>query len=368
MKKILTVLGARPQIIKSAAITRIVKSEFPDELEEVVFNTGQHYDANMSDDFFHELFIPVPKYSYSIDFSQPLPINQMIKGIDDAILTESPDVVLVYGDTNSTLAGAICAVKHNIPLVHVEAGLRSFNIAMPEEGNRILTDHSSELLFTPTKVGVNNLINEQINPSRVLHCGDVMYDNSLFYAKKAIQLTSILESNELLKDSFILFTCHRQSNTDSKQNLKGILEGVKEVQKISGKTIVFPIHPRTKKQIINLLGDEYWMEVQKEFKVIPPASFLDTIMLESNASFVMTDSGGIQKEAYFFKKKSIILREETEWVEIIDANAAVLVGAKTERIIEGYKEMLNLKASYTSVYGDGKAGTFICKTIIERLK
>lgn len=367
MKKILTVLGARPQIIKSAAITRVVRDEFPNELVEVVLNTGQHYDANMSDDFFTELFIPVPKYSHSVDFAQPYPINQMIDGIEKAIKSETPDVLLVYGDTNSTLAGAIAAVKYNIPLVHVEAGLRSFNIAMPEEGNRILTDHSSRLLFSPTKEGVRNLNNERIPNEFIFHCGDIMYDNSLYYKEKAEELSEILSKLELAANNFILFTCHRQSNTDDAEHLKGILDGVKAVSELSGKEVVFPIHPRTQKQIINHFGSDYLMQLKKDFKVIPPVSFLDTILLESKAAFVMTDSGGIQKEAYFFEKKSIILRDQTEWVEIVDNDAAILVGAKKERIIQGYRDLERLKPKFEPIFGDGEAGRFICKTILGQL-
>lgn len=368
MKKILTVLGARPQIIKSAAITRVIKEDFTDLLEEVVLNTGQHYDANMSDDFFTELFIPVPKYSHSIDFRLPNPINQMINGIEEAISNESPDVILVYGDTNSTLAGAISAVKHNIPLVHVEAGLRSFNIEMPEEGNRILTDHSSRLLFSPTIEGIKNLEKEQIPKEFVYHCGDIMYDNSLFYQSKAENLSNVLVNAGLKAGEFILFTCHRQSNTDNSENLKGVLEGVKSVAKLSGKQVVFPIHPRTQKQIINHFGEEYLEQLKSDFIVIPPVSFLDTIQLESKCSFVMTDSGGIQKEAYFFGKKSIILRDQTEWVEIVENNAAVLVGASKDDIVKGYQQMINLDAKFEPVFGDGKAGSFICQTILEELK
>lgn len=367
MKKILTVLGARPQIIKSAAITRAIQTGFSAKLEEVVFNTGQHYDANMSDDFFEELFIPPPKYTYTIDFQKQFPINQMIEGIEKAIKKEKPDVILVYGDTNSTLAGAISAVKANIPLVHVEAGLRSFNIEMPEEGNRILTDHSSRLLFSPTEEGVKNLSNENINKEFVFHCGDIMYDNSLYYMRKAEEHSSVLNDVSIESGDFILFTCHRQSNTDSKENLLGVLNGVRRVAQASHKKVVFPIHPRTKKQIVELLGKEFLKGLEDEFIIIPPSSFLDTILLESNAAFVMTDSGGIQKEAYFFNKTSLILREQTEWIEIIENNAALLVGANEDDIVEGYKKLQLLSPNFEPIFGDGKAGEFICNKILEEL-
>lgn len=368
MMKILTVLGARPQIIKSAAITRVVRSEFEGELEEVVLNTGQHYDSNMSTDFFKELFLPVPKYDQSIDFSKANPISQMIEGVENAIIKENPNVIIVYGDTTSTLAGAISAAKFNIPLVHIEAGLRSFNISMPEEGNRILTDHSSRLLFTPTLEGMKNLKNEKINDDFIFHCGDVMYDNSLFYRRKANELSGVLNGHGLEKERFILFTCHRQGNTDIKENLLGIIKGVKEVARISGLEIVFPMHPRTRNRIIAFFGDDYLKDLESDFKVIPPASFLDTIQLESNASFVMTDSGGIQKEAYFFEKMSIILRDQTEWVEIIKNDAAVLAGSKSNSIVESYQNLKEMKPKFEPIFGDGEAGKFICKTILEELR
>jgi len=368
MKKILTVLGARPQVIKSAAITRVVQSEFPDQLEEIVLNTGQHYDVNMNDVFFKELYLPIPKYNQSINPELPLPINQMIKGIEEAIEVERPDVVLVYGDTYSTLAGAICATKHKIHLVHIEAGLRSFNIEMPEEGNRILTDHSSRLLFSPTDEGIKNLSNEKIDDSFVFKCGDIMFDNSLFYFEKAKEQSEILEANNLKEGGFILFTCHRPSNTDSKENLIGILNAVKKIAKKSGKQVVFPIHPRTKKQIKSFFGNGFLAKEFSDFLVIPPASFLDTIMLEANASFIMTDSGGIQKEAYFFKKKSLILRDQTEWIEILEDNAAILVGANEQTIVDGFHKLKELQPTFSPIFGDGKAGSFICKTILEELK
>ncbi|MBK21210.1 MAG: UDP-N-acetylglucosamine 2-epimerase (non-hydrolyzing) [Flavobacteriales bacterium] len=368
MKKILTVLGARPQVIKSAAITRVIRSEFVNQLKEIVLNTGQHYDANMNSVFFEELFLPVPKYDESIDLKHPFPINQMISGIEKAIHIEHPDVILVYGDTNSTLAGAISAVKNDIPLVHVEAGLRSFNIDMPEEGNRILTDHSSRLLFSPTFEGVRNLKKECINSSFVFHCGDIMYDNSLYYHEKAKIKSKILQENGLIQNDFILFTCHRPSNTDSKQNLTQIFQALKILAETNNKKIVFPVHPRTKKQVLMLFGESFLKQELSDFLLLPPVSFLDTIMLISNADIIVTDSGGIQKEAYFFNKKSLILREETEWVEIIEEKAGILVGVEKKRIIEGYSVIKGLEPSFKPIFGDGMAGLFICQTILKELK
>jgi len=367
MKKILTVLGARPQIIKSAAITRVIRSEFAQEIQEVVLNTGQHYDSNMNAVFFEELFLPAPMYDKSIDLKKPLTINQMILDIEEAIKIENPDVILVYGDTNSTLAGAISAVKNDIPLVHIEAGLRSFNINMPEECNRILTDHSSRLLFSPTFEGVRNLKKEAIDNSFIFHCGDIMYDNSLYYYEKAKIKSKILQDNFLTKDNFILLTCHRPSNTGSKQNLIDIFEALKMLSEKTNKKIVFPIHPSTKKQILKIFGESFLELELSGFLVLPPVSFLDTIMLISNADIIVTDSGGIQKEAYFFNKKSLVLREETEWVEIMENKAAILVGSKKDRIIDGYYKIKSLNPSFKPIFGDGMAGYFICKTILKEL-
>tara|TARA_B100001173_G_scaffold277989_1_gene259741 strand:- start:1615 stop:2721 length:1107 start_codon:yes stop_codon:yes gene_type:complete len=365
MKKILTVLGARPQVIKSAAITRVVLSEFSNQLEEVVVNTGQHYDSNMNADFFEELLLPIPKYNYSIDGNQPFPISQMIACIEKAVAIENPDLILVYGDTNSTLAGAIGAVKNEIPLVHVEAGLRSFNLDMPEEGNRILTDHSSQLLFSPTLKGVNNLKKEALDDCFIFHCGDVMYDNSIYYLEKARGTSTILKDFDLLKDGYLLLTCHRPSNTDSKESLSEIFVALRKLSKKTGKKVVFPIHPRTKKQILTFFGEEYLKVELGDFLLLPPTSFLDTIMLISNADFIITDSGGIQKEAYFFRKKSLVLRDETEWVEIVTNDAAILVGSDSDRIINGYDKIKFLIPTFPSLFGDGKAGHFICKTILK---
>ena len=367
MKKILTVLGARPQVIKSAAITRVIRSEFANQLQEVVLNTGQHYDSNMNSVFFEELCLPVPKYNESIDLEQPFLINQMILGIEKAIKIESPDIILVYGDTNSTLAGAISAIKNDIPLAHVEAGLRSFNMDMPEEGNRILTDHSSRLLFSPTFEGVRNLKREAIDVSRIFHSGDIMYDNSLYYREQAKIKSKILQKYNLRRDRYILLTCHRPSNTDSKENLAKIFEAIKKLSLKSNKKIVFPIHPRTRKQILKLLGKSFLEDELYDFLLLPPVSFLDTIMLISNADTIITDSGGMQKEAYFFNKKSLILREETEWIEIIDEKAAILVGAEKNRIIDGYTKIKMLKSSFQPIFGDGMAGSFICKTILNEI-
>jgi UDP-GlcNAc3NAcA epimerase len=368
MKKILTVIGPRPQVIKSAAITRVVRDDFRGELEEVVVHTGQHFDANMSSDFYAEMFLPIPRYQFEIDVSEPLPINQMIQNIQAAVQKESPDALLVYGDTNSTLAGTISAIIEEIPLIHVEAGMRSFNMLMPEEGNRILTDHSSDLLFSSTKIGVLNLKKEKFNSDKVKYCGDVMFDNSLFYEAKAREQSTILTRYNLKHNEFNLFTCHRGSNTDDAVKLRAILEGVIEIKLKSGNEIVFPMHPRTEKMILKFFGPCYLDQLKSEILVIPPASYLDVIMLECNSNIVITDSGGIQKEAYFFKKKSLILRGETEWGEILDNQAAILFKVNEGSLIQAYDKVQKLNPNFKDIYGDGKAGEFICNEILELLK
>ena len=378
MKKILTIIGARPQIIKAAAISRAISTQFSNELEEVLVHTGQHYDQNMSDVFFGELGIPKPNYLLAIGSgSHGDQTGKMLIEIEQIILKEKPDALLVYGDTNSTLAGSLAAVKLHVPVIHVEAGLRSFNKKMPEEINRIATDHFSTLLFSPTTSGVHNLSKEgfscdetpkaSLNSPRVFHCGDIMYDNSLHFSAIAAQTSKILEEHNLEADKFILSTVHRPSNTDEKENLKSILEGLVEVGTTNNLKIVFPIHPRTQKKIKELISDSFYQQISKTILFIPPVSFLDMIQLEKNAHLIMTDSGGVQKEAYFFQKKCIILREETEWVEIVREKAAITVGANKSKIISAYAELKQSNCSFPSIFGDGDASVFICSTILETI-
>jgi len=369
MKKIITIIGARPQIIKAAAISRVIKNRFSEELIEIVVHTGQHYDTNMSGDFFDELNIPKPNYQFSISNTfQGAQTGEMMKEIEIVVMSEKPDGVLVYGDTNSTLAGALVAAKLNIPLIHVEAGLRSFDKSMPEEINRITTDHCSTLLFSPTLEGVKNLttegINHNIGKHKVYHCGDVMYDNSLYFEGIAKDKSDILSRFDLMKGEFNLVTFHRPSNTDDKENLKSIIEALQSIKKQDGKEVVLPLHPRTEKMIIQFFGIEYLNKLKTQWKVIPPVSFLDIILLESSAHKVITDSGGVQKEAYFFNKKSVILREETEWVEIINNNGGILTGANGDKIITAYYDLDDLDCTFEKVFGDGQAAGFICEKIL----
>jgi UDP-GlcNAc3NAcA epimerase len=372
MKKIITIIGARPQIIKAAAISRAIKNEFSEKINEIVVHTGQHYDAKMSGDFFEELNIPKPNYQLSISSKlQGAKTGEMMREIELVVEQEKPDAVLVYGDTNSTLAGALVAAKLHIPVIHVEAGLRSFNKSMPEEINRITTDHCSVLLFSPTAEGIKNLkaegINHLIGKQEVYHCGDIMYDNSLYFEKLALEKSKVFLEFQIVKGEFNLVTCHRPSNTDSKENLSSIINALKKIKKIDGKQLVFPLHPRTEKMILKFFGSAYLEDLRNDWIVLPPVSFLDMILLESSAHAVITDSGGVQKEAYFFHKKSIILREETEWVEIIENKGGILTGSNGEKIITAYQNLNDLDCTFEKVFGNGKAAEFICEKILKAI-
>ena len=374
MIKIVTIIGARPQIIKAAALSRAIKENFSNEINEVIVHTGQHYDENMSQVFFDELGIPTPNYNLGVGSgSHGVQTSKMIEGIEEILIKEKPDYLIVYGDTNSTLAGAIAASKIHIPIVHIEAGLRSYNKAMPEEINRICCDHCSTMLFSPTATGYNNLIKEGFNPENkkpytidnpgIYHCGDVMYDNSLHFAEMA------KDKRLKTKGNYILCTIHRNNNTDEPERLSSI---VKALLKLSEeKEIVIPLHPRTKKLLdVNLSSDIYNKLINNErIHIIPPASFLEMIRLEKNADLVITDSGGVQKEAFFFKKPCIIIRSETEWKEIVECGAAIIADANEEKIIDSYYQFIQKEnQEYPEYFGDGKAAFFICNELINNKK
>lgn len=377
-KRIVTIVGARPQIIKSSAINRAIQTHFKDELEEIIVHTGQHYDENMSEVFFQELGIPQPNYNLNVGSgSHGSQTAKMLEGLETIFLKEKPDAVLVYGDTNSTIAGALAAVKIHIPLIHVEAGLRSFNKAMPEEVNRIACDHMSTLLFVPSITGMENLMHEgfklhdqkkaSANHPKVYHCGDVMFDNSLFFSHISDQKSTIISDNGLIKDEYILSTVHRDSNTDIAENMEEIFSALLEIQEKSGLAIVLPIHPRTKGKMSEQLSYGLFEKIRlnSNFKIIPPAGFIDIISLEKNARMIITDSGGLQKEAYFFQKPCIILRPQTEWIEIVENGNAILADASKSRILEAFEELFNKKdLTYPDLYGDGKASIFICEKIL----
>lgn len=382
MIRILTIIGARPQFIKAAAISREIQqvnraSGLLPFIEERILHTGQHYDANMSEIFFEELGIPKPYYRLQAGSGHHgEQTAKMIEGIEKVLLSDHFDGVLVYGDTNSTLAGALAASKLNIPVFHVEAGLRSYNMSMPEEINRILCDQVSSLLFAPTQVAIDNLAKEGLLASpaqffknkerKVMLSGDVMYDNSLYFATLAEQKSAILSELSLQKGDFILTTIHRANNTDNAERLSAIFEALLHISEF--KTVVLPLHPRTRKQMEVLLSKNVLNKVTNAagLKIIPPASFLDMILLEKQASMVITDSGGVQKEAFFFEKPCLILRSETEWVEILQAKAGMLVDADVQAIVDAYHLFEHKIVHFPPLFGDGMAASKIVRALIER--
>lgn len=377
MKKILTIIGARPQIIKAAALSRAIRVGFADMVQEKILHTGQHYDENMSSVFFDELNIPQPDYNLNVGSgAHGAQTARMIEGIENVLTAEKFDGIVLYGDTNSTLAGAVAAAKLHIPIFHIEAGLRSFNMSMPEEVNRIACDHLSSILFAPTQVAIDNLTNEGFMNSQahfkngkarlVLNSGDVMYDNSMFFASIAEAQSNILSEIGLQPNDFILATIHRDNNTDIAERLNNIFRALVDIAENNHKTIVLPLHPRTAKLLQQNLDAELYTRVVScgMIKIIEPVSFLDMIMLERSASLVMTDSGGVQKEAFFFEKPTIILRPETEWIEIINNNAGILVDADYDRIVAAYDELSSRKVEFPQLFGDANAATFIVKQIL----
>ena len=378
MYKVVTIVGARPQFIKAAAISRVIKNEYLDQVKEVIIHTGQHYDHNMSDVFFEELEITPPQYKLNIgSASHGAQTGDMIKAIEEVLLLEKPDVVILYGDTNSTLAGAIAASKIHIPVAHIEAGLRSFSKAMPEEINRILTDHVSTLLFSPTSTGFQNLLNEgfkidntfpvDANHPKIYHCGDVMYDNSLYFSQLAEKKVDIMHKLDLVENQFILSTIHRNNNTDSPERLKAIFSALHQIASSDQMTIVLPLHPRTAKLLEQNIGNELFTLINQNpyLKIIDSVSFLEMTLLESKAAFIITDSGGVQKESYFFKKPCIVLRAETEWVELLVNGNCLLADADEQKILSSYQHLkANFKDDFPPVFGDGKAGSFIVGEIV----
>lgn len=381
--KIVTIIGARPQIIKAAALSRAIKNHFVKGIKEIIVHTGQHYDKNMSQVFIDELGIPEPNYNLNIGSgSHGVQTAGMIVGIEEILLKEKPDYLVIYGDTNSTLAGAIAASKIHVPIVHIEAGLRSFNKSMPEEINRIMSDHASTLLFTPTKTGLKNLITEGFNENNpppfstdhpgIFHCGDVMYDNSIYFDQIAKKKSTILQKYNLSEGKYFLATVHRDNNTDQPERLNALFEAFVEITFKTRKILVLPLHPRTSKLLKKNLKEELYERVltSSYIKLIPPASFLDMIQLEKNCDMIFTDSGGVQKEAFFFSKPAIILRSETEWKEIVEEGCGLVTDASKEKIKEAFdffsshKQQLN----FTPLFGDGRAADFILKVLLENKK
>jgi UDP-GlcNAc3NAcA epimerase len=359
MKKILTIIGARPQFIKAAAVSRAIQARGCGALQEVLVHTGQHHDPNMSQVFFDELEIPVPKFNLEIAGGKHGEMTgRMLEALEKVLIQEQPDWVLIYGDTNSTLAGALAAVKLHVPVAHVEAGLRSFNMRMPEEINRIVSDRISSLLFCPTETAVENLATEGIRRG-VHNIGDVMFDAALFYRDKARQKSTILKSLGLSAGHFALATCHRAENTDDPVRLTEIVTALNE---IAGQMpVVLPLHPRTRK----LLKDHGLTEKLSQIRITEPLSFLDMVALEQAAAVILTDSGGVQKEAFFYHVPCITMRDETEWVETVAQGRNRLVGANRCRIIEAFSELSeqSRKPGSEFPYGDGNAAGKIVSII-----
>ena len=361
--KIVTIIGARPQFIKAAPISEAIakKRALGFELDEVIVHTGQHFDKNMSDIFFEELLIPKPDYNLKINGgSHGEMTSKMIKGIEDILIFEKPDIVLVYGDTNSTLAGAISVVKLHIKIAHVEAGLRSFNLKMPEEINRILTDRISSFLFTPTETATNNLVKEGVD-TRIIHqVGDVMYDIVKKIRGNLGFKNNILEKYGLIKNKYILATLHRAENVDDLDTLRIVVEAFLIVS--DEFVVVWPLHPRTKEKLI-LLG--LLEKVSKSIILIDPVGYLDMLVLEENSALIATDSGGIQKEAYFFKVPCVTLRNETEWVELLHSGWNCLAPPiSTEFIVDKIKSSMNTSGDGSFLYGKGDAADLIISKLI----
>jgi UDP-GlcNAc3NAcA epimerase len=344
--KVITVVGARPQFIKAAVVSRALARHRQD-VREVLVHTGQHYDANMSDVFFDELDIPRPGYHLGIGGgSHGQNTGRMIEQIEALLLSEKPDWVLVYGDTDSTLAAALAASKLHIPVAHVEAGLRSYNRRMPEEINRVLTDHLASLLLVPGERASDNLRSEGIAGSSVRVVGDVMYDAALYYREKA-RRPAVEALNVLGDGDFALCTIHRAENTDDNVRLQGILAGLAELPT----AVMLPLHPRTRARMA-AAGIHFPSNV----RVIDPVGYLEMVWLEANCRIVLTDSGGVQKEAYFHGKPCITLRDETEWVELVDMGVNRIVGTSSTAIQQAYGQMLSCDMSGTvQPYGKGDA-------------
>ncbi|HAR51371.1 non-hydrolyzing UDP-N-acetylglucosamine 2-epimerase [Roseovarius nubinhibens] len=360
MSRILTIIGARPQFIKAAAVSRAFQAS--SELEEVIVHTGQHFDANMSDIFFEEMGIPRPSYNLEISGgSHGQMTGRMLERLESVMQEVQPSAVLVYGDTNSTLAGALAAAKLNIPIAHVEAGLRSFNRAMPEEINRVLSDQLSAVLLTPTDTATKNLEREGISGARVVQVGDVMYDAALFFGGKVAEQKEGQTSPETPEGQFVLATIHRQENTDVPERLRAIFEGLAIVARTL--PVVLPLHPRTRGRLA-LAGLEDLLE---PLTVVDPMGYLDMVAHEQSASVIATDSGGVQKEAFFYSVPCVTLRDETEWVELVEAGWNTLVPPiDAETIAREILGAVGRKGADVIPYGAGNASELIVAELAKR--
>lgn len=357
MKKIVTVLGARPQFIKAATVSRAIGEQR--QLSEILVHTGQHFDANMSDVFFDELAMPAPVHQLGVSGgSHGAMTGRMLERLEEVLVTEAPDWVLVYGDTNSTLAGALAAAKLCIPVAHVEAGLRSFNRRMPEEVNRVLTDHASDLLFTPTDTATTNLRHEGVEAVRINQVGDVMFDAALFFGKLAETRSRVLTNHSLERGGYILATIHRQENTDDLHRLRAIFEAFQAVAR--DRSLVLPLHPRTRLR----LEEAGLLHLTKGLTLLPPVGYLDMVMLERAAAVIATDSGGVQKEAYFHGVPCVTLRDETEWTELIDLGWNRLAAPGSADIEQALQTAGRQKMGKGRPYGDGNASARIASALM----
>lgn len=359
MKKIVTILGARPQFVKAAVLSRIISNH--NDFEEVIVHTGQHYDANMSDIFFSEMDIPKPKYNLAINgLCHGAMTGQMLQKIEEVLIAEKPDAVVVFGDTNSTLAGALAAKKLPVKVVHIEAGLRSFNMKMPEEINRILTDRISDLLLCPTDSAIDNLVNEGFEnmPSKIIKSGDIMKDAVEYYSQFSQEKSTIISDLKLQKNEFVLATIHRQENTDDLVNLNSIFTGLQTIGK--EKTVVLPLHPRTKAILKS-------NNLNFNIKVIDPVGYFDMLELLKNCNLVVTDSGGLQKEAFFNKKHCIIAREETEWIELVSNGFAKIVGSDAVKMAQAFIAFQDSTANFKMDLYGANVGESMYKEILKIL-
>ena len=358
MIKVMTIVGARPQFIKAAAVSRALRNK---GINEVLVHTGQHFDNNMSDVFFAEMQIPKPNYNLAINsLGHGAMTGRMLEELEKLMMTEKPDWVLVFGDTNSTLAGALAARKLQIKVAHVEAGLRSFNMAMPEEVNRILTDRISDVLFCPTETAIRNLKTEGFHDFniRIVNVGDVMYDAALFYSNISDKFSSVAKTINTEKKPYILATIHRQENTDNISRFASIMEALNLLSEQVN--IVFPVHPRTRKKLEEA-------GIRLKFTPIEPVGYFDMVELLKGCELVISDSGGVQKEAYFFKKSCVIARDETEWVELVEKGFNIIAGAETDSIVKCSNIMINSSPDFgEEIYGNGDAAETIADILLNR--
>jgi len=379
--KIITIVGARPQFIKAAAVSRAVRKFYPERIHELIIHSGQHYDDNMSRIFFEELEIPEPGFNLEVGSgSHAYQTGEIIRRTEQILIDEKPDMVLVFGDTNTTLAGALAAAKMRIPVAHIEAGLRSFNKSMPEEINRIVSDHISTFLFSPTLTGIKNLTGEGFDPEArppysidhpgIYHCGDVMFDNALYFKQIAEKRSTILGDLGLKEKDFILCTIHRDNNTDSAARLNAVMDTLNEISREKQVIFILPLHPRTTKMLPVMLESKLQecIAANPLFRITGPVSYFDMLVLESHCRLIITDSGGVQKESYFFRKPCLVLRPESEWQELLELGTAAIVDADPHLIREAFDRFQNQPPDqFPPIFGDGKAAEFILDELVKFL-